>query len=241
MSSLEPDQHQAQVPDDVEEASRPHVQAMTSTSGAAYELETSGDGEARQMAASNDDTADLFGSPLPLTGDGLQVSQTTSSGSELSEQAMGDLDNDNQGLGGTGTAEDGAGGTIGVAAPTEEIDGSTPANMAESAARTTDRGSEVVKGAVEVPTEAVQDIGRRAGDEDIEVGAQVKPAGSSDSAGAEPGRRLAQVIMGSAGAGPGPNSSDDEMMDCHDHTGAALGGFSPVGVGRTASGHRSLL
>eukprot|EP01050_Picozoa_sp_SAG11_P059694 SAG11_NODE_38823_length_248_cov_22.268456_1_plen_37_part_10 len=37
---MEPDQHQAQVPDDVEEASRPHVQAMTSASGAAYELET---------------------------------------------------------------------------------------------------------------------------------------------------------------------------------------------------------
>ena len=45
MSGKAPDQHQAQVPDDVEEASRPHVQAMTSTSGAAYELETSGDGE----------------------------------------------------------------------------------------------------------------------------------------------------------------------------------------------------
>ena len=111
---MEPDQHQAQVPDDVEEASRPHVQAMTSTSGAAYELETSGDGEARQMAASNDDTADLFGSPLPLTGDGLQVSSATSSGSELSEQVGDDLDNDECDLGGTGTAEDGAGGTIGV-------------------------------------------------------------------------------------------------------------------------------
>ena len=130
-----PDQQQAQVPVDVEGASEPHEELANSTSGAAYELETSGDGEARQMAASNDDTADLFGSPLPLTGAGLQVSQATSSGSELSEQAMGDLDNDNRGLGGTGTAEDSAGGTIGVAAPTEEIDGSTPANMAESTAR----------------------------------------------------------------------------------------------------------
>ena len=65
---------------------------MNSTSGAAYELETSGDGEARQMAASNDDTADLFGSPLPLIVDGLKESQATSSGSELSEQVGDDLD-----------------------------------------------------------------------------------------------------------------------------------------------------
>ena len=84
MSSLEPDQPQAQVPVAVEGDREPQGQLMSSTSGAAYELETSGDGEARQMAASNDDTADLFGSPLPLTGDGLQVSQATSSGSELS-------------------------------------------------------------------------------------------------------------------------------------------------------------
>ena len=130
MSSLEPDQPQAQVPVAVEGVREPQGQLMNSTSGAAYELETSGDGEARQMAASNDDTADLFGSPLPLTGDGLQVSPATSSGSELSEQVGDDLDNDECDLGGTGTAEDGAGGTIGVAAPTEEIDGSTPANMA---------------------------------------------------------------------------------------------------------------
>eukprot|EP01050_Picozoa_sp_SAG11_P043259 SAG11_NODE_20377_length_446_cov_4.213256_1_plen_61_part_01 len=61
MSGMAPDQHQAQVPDDVEEASRPQGQAMTSASGAAHELETSGDGEAQQMAASQDDTADLFG------------------------------------------------------------------------------------------------------------------------------------------------------------------------------------
>eukprot|EP01050_Picozoa_sp_SAG11_P040741 SAG11_NODE_17879_length_506_cov_1.265356_1_plen_46_part_01 len=46
MSGMEPDQHQAQVPNDVEEASRPQGQVVTSTSGAAYELETSGDGEA---------------------------------------------------------------------------------------------------------------------------------------------------------------------------------------------------
>ena len=111
------DQQQAQVPVAVEGASEPHEELANSTSGAAYELETSGDGEARQMAVSNDDTADLFGSPLPLTGDGLQMSHPISSDSELSEQAMGDLDNDNQDLGGTGTAEDGAGGTIGVAAP----------------------------------------------------------------------------------------------------------------------------
>jgi hypothetical protein len=94
MSSLEPDQPQAQVPVAVEGDREPQGQLMNSTSGAAYELETSGDGEARQMAASNDDTADLFGSPLPLTGDGLQVSPATSSGSELSEQVGDDLDND---------------------------------------------------------------------------------------------------------------------------------------------------
>ena len=78
MSSSVPDQHQAQVPVAVEEGHEPQGQLTNSTSGAAYELETSGDGEARQMAASNDDTADLFGSPLPLTGDGLQVSPATS-------------------------------------------------------------------------------------------------------------------------------------------------------------------
>ena len=83
MSSLEPDQHQAQVPVAVEGVREPQGQLMNSTSGAAYELETSGDGEARQLAASNDDTADLFGSPLPLTGDGSQVSRSVSaSGAE---------------------------------------------------------------------------------------------------------------------------------------------------------------
>ena len=57
MGSLVPDQQQAQVPVAVEGASEPHEELANSTSGAAYELETSGDGEARQMAASNDDTA----------------------------------------------------------------------------------------------------------------------------------------------------------------------------------------
>ena len=101
-----PDQQQAQVPVAVEGASEPHEELANSTSGAAYELETSGDGEARQMAVANDDTADLFGSPLPLIGDGLQVSQATSSGSELSEQVGDDLDNDESDLGGTGTQQD---------------------------------------------------------------------------------------------------------------------------------------
>ena len=50
MSSLEPDQPQAQVPVAVEGDREPQGQLMNSTSGAAYELETSGDGEARQMA-----------------------------------------------------------------------------------------------------------------------------------------------------------------------------------------------
>ena len=59
-----PDQQQAKVPVDVESASEPQEELVNSTPGAAYELETSGDGEARQMAASHDDTADLFGSPL---------------------------------------------------------------------------------------------------------------------------------------------------------------------------------
>ena len=45
MSSLEPDQPQAQVPVAVEEVREPQGQLMNSTSGAAYELETSGDGE----------------------------------------------------------------------------------------------------------------------------------------------------------------------------------------------------
>ena len=123
MSSLVPDQHQAQVPVAVEGASEPHEELANSTSGAAYALETSGDGEARQMPASNDDTADLFGSPLPLTDGGLQVGHTISSGSELSEQVGDDLGNDECDLGGTGTAEDGAGGTT-VVASTKEIDGS---------------------------------------------------------------------------------------------------------------------
>ena len=65
MSSLGPDPHQAQVPVAVEGASEPQGQLVNSTSGAAYELETSGYGEARQMAASNNDTADLFGRFVP--------------------------------------------------------------------------------------------------------------------------------------------------------------------------------
>eukprot|EP01050_Picozoa_sp_SAG11_P004979 SAG11_NODE_333_length_10574_cov_7.889451_11_plen_214_part_01 len=47
--------------------------------------------------------------------------------------------------------------------------------------------------------------------------------------------------MGSAGADPALTSSDDDSMELQDHAGAALSGFSPVAVGRTASGHRSLL
>eukprot|EP01050_Picozoa_sp_SAG11_P015018 SAG11_NODE_1908_length_4083_cov_2.678213_2_plen_162_part_00 len=143
MSNLVPDLRQAQVRGDVEGASELQGQLVNSTSGAAYELETSGDGEAQRLAASTDDTADLFGSPLQLTGGGLQVSQTTSSGSEseLSEQDMGDLDNENQDLGGTGTAEDGVGGTTSVAARTEDIDGSTPKIPVVSTATTTGEGS----------------------------------------------------------------------------------------------------
>ena len=53
MSSLEPDQPQAQVPVAVEGDREPQGQLMNSTSGAAYELETSGDGEAQRLAASN--------------------------------------------------------------------------------------------------------------------------------------------------------------------------------------------
>ena len=86
-----PDQQQAQVPVAVEGASEPQGELVNSTPGAAYELETSGDGEVQRLAASQDDTADLFGSPLPLTDDGLQVSHTISSGSELSEQVGDDL------------------------------------------------------------------------------------------------------------------------------------------------------
>ena len=85
MSSLEPDQHQAHVPVAVEGASEPQGQLMSSTSGAAYELETSGDGEARQMAASNDDTADLFGRPLPLSSVVLSSWVLLSSSHEASE------------------------------------------------------------------------------------------------------------------------------------------------------------
>ena len=70
---MEPDQPQAQVPVAVEGDREPQGQLMISTSGAAYELETSGDGEARQMAASNDDTADLFGSPLEGQGAGFEA------------------------------------------------------------------------------------------------------------------------------------------------------------------------
>ena len=51
MSSSVPDQHQAQVPVAVEEGHEPQGQLTNSTSGAAYELETSGDGEAQRLAA----------------------------------------------------------------------------------------------------------------------------------------------------------------------------------------------
>ena len=110
MSGMEPDQHQAQVLNDVEEASRPQGQATTSTSGAAYELETSGDGEVQQMAASQDDTADLFGSPLQETSGDLEVSLSSSSDSESYQGDRDASDNETPDLGGTGTAEDGAGG-----------------------------------------------------------------------------------------------------------------------------------
>ena len=50
MGSLVPDQQQAQVPVAVEGAYEPHEELANSTSGAAYELETSGDGEARQRS-----------------------------------------------------------------------------------------------------------------------------------------------------------------------------------------------
>eukprot|EP01050_Picozoa_sp_SAG11_P010059 SAG11_NODE_988_length_6275_cov_10.173413_10_plen_119_part_00 len=110
MSGKAPDQHQAQVPDDVEEASRPHAQAMTSASGAAYELETSGDGEVQQMAVSQDDTADLFGSPQQEVSGGLEVSLTNSSDSESYREATGASDDESQDPEGTGTSEDGAGG-----------------------------------------------------------------------------------------------------------------------------------
>ena len=56
-----------------------------------------------------------------------------------------------------------------------------------------------------------------------------------------PAALRASVIMGSAGADSASSSSDDDLMECQDHAGAALSGFSPVAVGRTASGHRSLL
>ena len=238
---MEPDQHQAQVLHDVEEASRPQGQATTSTSGAAYELETSGDGEVQQMAASQDDTADLFGSPLQETSGDLEVSLSSSSDSESYQGDRDASDNETQDLGGTGTAEDGAGGTERAAAHNETIDGSAPAISAESTATTTDGGSEVDRGASQVPIDAVHGHGHREGDENIEQGAQVGPAGSSVTAGVDPGRRLASVIMGSAGADPTPSSSDDDLMECQDHAGAALSGFSPVAAGRTASGHRSLL
>eukprot|EP01050_Picozoa_sp_SAG11_P024182 SAG11_NODE_5076_length_1671_cov_5.290076_1_plen_66_part_00 len=63
------------------------------------------------MAAPHDDTADLFGSPLQETSGSLQVSPSNSSDSESSGEAMGASDDEMQDLGGTGTAEDGAGGT----------------------------------------------------------------------------------------------------------------------------------
>eukprot|EP01050_Picozoa_sp_SAG11_P016697 SAG11_NODE_2311_length_3538_cov_2.702821_2_plen_88_part_00 len=75
-------------------------------------------------------------------------------------------------------------------------------------------GSGVDRGALQVPIEAVHDRGHREGDENIEQGAQVGQAGSSGTAGVEPGRLLASVIMGSAGADPAPTSSDDETMEC---------------------------
>eukprot|EP01050_Picozoa_sp_SAG11_P016696 SAG11_NODE_2311_length_3538_cov_2.702821_1_plen_120_part_00 len=116
---MEPDQHQPQVLNDVEEASRPQGQATTSASGAAYELETSGDGEARKMAASNDDTADLFGSLLQETSGRLQVSPANSSDSESAREDMDASDDEMQDLGGAGIAEDGAGGTVRAAAHSE--------------------------------------------------------------------------------------------------------------------------
>eukprot|EP01050_Picozoa_sp_SAG11_P010058 SAG11_NODE_988_length_6275_cov_10.173413_9_plen_139_part_00 len=116
----------------------------------------------------------------------------------------------------------------------ETIDGSTPAISAESTATTTDNGSEVDRGALQVPIDAVHGHGHRAGDENIEQGAQVGLAGSGGTASVDPGRRLASVIMGSAGADPASTSSDDGSVEHQDHAGAVLSGFSPVAVSTTA-------
>eukprot|EP01050_Picozoa_sp_SAG11_P004978 SAG11_NODE_333_length_10574_cov_7.889451_10_plen_215_part_00 len=105
--------------------------------------ETSGDGEVQQMAASQDDTADLFGSPQQKPSGNLQVSLTDSSDSDL---------------GGTRTSEDGAGGTGRAAARNVTIDGSTPAISAESTATTTGKGSEVDRGALQVPSTPSMDM-----------------------------------------------------------------------------------
>eukprot|EP01050_Picozoa_sp_SAG11_P005193 SAG11_NODE_357_length_10240_cov_4.621142_3_plen_83_part_00 len=77
------------------------------------------------MAASNDDTADLFGSLLQETSGSLQVSPANSSDSESSREDMdaSDLGNETQELGGSGTAEDG---TERAATHIETIDDSTP-------------------------------------------------------------------------------------------------------------------
>eukprot|EP01050_Picozoa_sp_SAG11_P036001 SAG11_NODE_13477_length_653_cov_3.319495_1_plen_104_part_01 len=103
------------------------------------------------MAAPQDDTADLFGSPLQETSGDLEVSLTNSSDSESYRGDRDASDNETQDLGGTGTAENGAGGTGRAAARNVIIDGSTPAISAESTATTTDGGSEVDRGASQVP------------------------------------------------------------------------------------------
>eukprot|EP01050_Picozoa_sp_SAG11_P006345 SAG11_NODE_488_length_8997_cov_12.304113_7_plen_138_part_00 len=129
------------------------------------------------MAASQDDTADLFGSPQQEALGDLEVSLSNSSDSESYKEVTG----------GTGTSEDGAGGTVRAASHKETIDGSTPAISAESTATTTDKGSEVDRGALQVPIDAVYGHGHREGDENIVQGAQVGLAGSSGTANMDPG------------------------------------------------------
>eukprot|EP01050_Picozoa_sp_SAG11_P033044 SAG11_NODE_11030_length_788_cov_5.725689_2_plen_90_part_00 len=70
------------------------------------------------------------------------MSLTNSSDSESYREATGASDDELQDPEGTGTSEDGAGGTVRAAAHKETIDGSTPTISAESTAATTDKGSE---------------------------------------------------------------------------------------------------
>eukprot|EP01050_Picozoa_sp_SAG11_P039865 SAG11_NODE_17004_length_531_cov_1.032407_1_plen_139_part_01 len=132
-----------------------------------------------QMVPSNNDTADLFGSPLHEDTSLTETDQDNSNDSKSNEGAMEATGDEEHDLSDSDAGEAGADGTEGAAARTETIDGSTPATLAGSIAVTTDEGSEVNRGTLRVPIEAVHDRGHREGDGNMVQGCKVGSAGSN--------------------------------------------------------------